>query len=206
MISSKKSRRILLDCLILGSITKMKFDVIFDGNGFTIGLKKSKLKKLYSPLHLIHDEIIFSANQAQVFSAYKISKPEIIFADQGEIIFSIPEAVVDVILEIAKTHTVLLKEHPRIPSVNHKLVNQLKRIPIEIPLEMLITKETVIIGITSTFLKFFKSISIINLVDFNENYSKSNYYNYIKSETVIIPNTINELENNINFLLNLNKN
>lgn len=191
-ILEKNSRTVFKENLIRYFVTGVRFNVLRTPNNPIVGIHLKRIYRLFKFLKIEYNHDIFIKNRQLVADVYKLSIPQIVLADQGDILYSYPEALTGMISELAKEFRILLKQHPRLLTKDKVLLASLDKVPTEIPMELLISEETVIVGIASAFLRDFNSISLIRLVDFYNEEKREYYYNFIKTDNVQIPETPEE--------------
>lgn len=194
LIKSKKSRRLFIDVFIIFFISGILFNIINDGNTYTIGIKKQRILKKYKYQKLSRNKKVYTTNQNFILNKYGLKNKKLIFADQGEIIFKIPNEVINVITNLFDKNDLYLKEHPRILTTNKLLLSNFNKLPNEIPLEFLIKKDTILIGVCSSTLNFFNSISLIKLVEFKNEKMKKNFEGYINHKYAKTPICLKSLK------------
>lgn len=170
------------DLIFLKSITKLPLSVFKQNESKVFfGISPKKLELKFNLNVNIEGEIL-KINQEKIFKNVNINADSIIFVDQGNSIFDVPDSIIALLKSYNKR--VFVKQHPNFNLSNSKL-NEFELIDKNIPIELLITDQTVLIGITSTILFDndinCEKVSLINKVNWKESYTKNKLLALIKT-------------------------
>jgi hypothetical protein len=194
VIFSKKHCRLFLDSLILLLVLRKKFNVLSFGEYSFIGIDIKSILNEFTENKTPVSEKIFSLNQNQVINEYNIVDVKIILIDQGEAFYKYTNKLIECIISIEKNHKgFYLKQHPNLKTTNEVLLKNLSQIPAEIPIELITTNNTILIGIASNSIKFTdKSISLIYLVNIEQEIMKK-YLSFLNTTFTKYPQSTKEL-------------
>lgn len=180
--------KFLKDLIFLKSVTKLPISIFkLNENKVFFGISPKRLRlKFKSNVNLEYENEILKINQEQIFKNVNINADSVIFVDQGNSIFDVPDSIIALLKSFDKK--VFVKQHPNFNLSNSKL-NEFELIDKNIPIELLISDETILIGIISTILFDkdinCKKISLINKVNWKESYTKNNLLSQIKTINII---------------------
>jgi hypothetical protein len=193
-IFTKQNRRLLLDTLILRLILMQKFDLLHFEEYCFIGIDVKNITKKYDVNLTRENSNTFLFNQQQILLAYNIDVINIILVEEGEVFYKYTEELIDYLISLKIGEPgFFLKEHPNFKTKNINLLNNILQIPSEIPAELVISNNTIVIGIASTTLKnCSNSISLINLVEM-DSILREKYVDFLDSEIILFPKSIAEL-------------
>lgn len=142
-----------------------------------IGISPEKLRKDFSPLSERLNLSIFETNKHQISKIQKIPLNSVIFIDEGNNTFDLPNNVIDWIEDNYEFGNFFVKPHPNFNLSNEKL-SKFTQIKKNIPMELLITSDLTLIGISSTVLLDesieCKKISLIKLVKWKSPFDEEN--------------------------------
>jgi hypothetical protein len=198
----KDRRRYLIDVLILRNITGYRFHILSSGNYLFIGKKESDIISKYNKLDLNISQNIFENNRANVKKAYNLDHCSIVLVDQGEAFYKYTDEVINILISNDVKQYMYIKQHPGLPTRNHQLLESLKEIPREIPIQFVTDSNTTLLGIASAALKEINnSISILKLVKISDsNYNI--YKRFLQEENIHFPETNDELKDLLRQIIN----
>jgi hypothetical protein len=192
----------VLDLIILLVVTHKRYDVLSFGSNKFIGIDARRIKDKYdkSASGLIED--IYSSNKKHVQAAYKLGNIRTILVDQGEAFYKYTDKLIDYIVSLSKKYDgFYLKQHPTLKTKNSLLITNLIQISSEIPVELIITDNSVILGLASNSMRDAgMAISMLELVDI-DNSNKVKYLEFLNNSNVLIPKTISEFQEQLNLFL-----
>ncbi len=202
-IITKQYRRLLLDVLMLRGLLNVKFDVLSFGEYGFIGIEAKNIIGQYDKNLTPESENIFTSNQKEILCAYGVDAINIILIEEGEAYYKYTDELTDYLVSVNKSHCgFFLKEHPNFKTNNARLLNYIEQLPAEIPAELLLNHNSLVIGIASNTMKTFKNcISLIKLVEI-ESTKALMYIDFLNSTDILYPTSIEELDLNINTLIN----
>jgi hypothetical protein len=180
--------KFLKDLIFLKSITKLPISIFkLSETKVFFGISPERLKlKFNSNVNLEYENEILKINQEQIFKNINIKANSVIFVDQGNSIFDVPDSIIALLKSYDKR--VFVKQHPNFNLSNNKL-NEFELLDKNIPIELMISNQTILIGIASTILfdQDFdcEKISLINKVNWKESYTKNNLLSQIKTINTI---------------------
>jgi hypothetical protein len=199
---SKKTFYSLFDMLLLSILLKMKVRYFsITGSNRFLGVPIDKLSTDFHQLDATVDCLIYEKNKQEIRELINLPKNSIIFIDEGSNHFSIPESVIQKLKVLNQNNSLYIKPHPNYP-LSHPGLYNFNFISKNIPIETLIGKDILIIGISSTSLLDetvkCKKMSLIHLVEWKTDRNKTNaikiLQNLISSERIYLPFDISEIQ------------
>lgn len=203
LLITKKGRGLLKDTIVLFLILKQRFDVLFFESYSFIGMDIKRILKKYTEKNSKQVEEIFILNQKQIQLKYELNSMKVILADQGEAFYYYTSELIRFLISFGSSpNMIYLKQHPTLLTKNEELLNELIQIPNEIPLELVVTDEVIVIGIaSSSMLNKNKNVSLVKMVEMKIE-DRKKYLEFVESTSAIIPKSIEELDINITSLIN----
>ncbi|MBU3658427.1 MAG: hypothetical protein FGM14_01025 [Flavobacteriales bacterium] len=176
----------LKDLVLLKSLTKLPLTLFkLNDKQVFFGISPKKLESRFKSskhnyISVIKNEI-FKNNQNKILSKVDLDSNSIIFVDQGNSIFEVPDSIIEELKSMNKK--VFVKQHPNFSISNNRL-NEFLQLDKSIPLELIVTNELTLIGITSTIL-FDEDLvchkkSFINKVIWKDETNKINLISQLK--------------------------
>lgn len=199
----RKHNRLFLDSLILFLVLKQKFDILSFGEYSFIGIDIKRILKKFPENSTPASDEIFSLNQNQVIVEYNIADLKIILIDQGEAFYKYTDELIENLISLSRSYPgFYLKQHPSFKSTSEDLLKNLQQLPIEIPVELIATDHTILIGIASHAIKNRnRSISLLYLVEM-ETIQIERYKYFLNSTQIIYPQNIADLQNELLTMMN----
>lgn len=167
-----------LDLFVVWIMINFSYRYFFiSEQSFFIGIPPKKLKKKFHTLNEKFNFSVFHANKSVITRNYNIQNHSIIFIDEGSDLFSIGNELVEWLETNFGSNRLLIKPHPNYKLSNENLLKY-KQLKKNIPLELILKEEIILIGVSSTVLLDetinCKKFSLINLVDWRSENDKRN--------------------------------
>ena len=203
IISSKKGLSLFKDRLILFIVTHFWFSILSFNQYFFLGEDMKKIQKKYKAGNFKKNKIIFRKNKSKIQETYNLYNLKYILVDQGEAFYTYPEKLLMFLVDFSKNNTkIFLKQHPGLKTLNKELVENLEPIPRELPIELIVENDTVLIGIASNALKEHnKVVSLLKIVNIKPDFTFDDYYRFLEPSEIIFPKDIFELKNRLTKLI-----